>query len=317
MQEGKATAKDVFYSLRLNGPVPSGDPASIQEFFDIYAGTYNWEAASQEWNYTTGGKSLIFKFPSVEGKSTNDAVLTIGDYKGITIANPVDDEYAGDLPTNLTIDMTVSGLKVMGYSFAASYNEAGEPKSLTTSLTLTPFTFAVQFDNTTTEAGFAYSLKKDKKVLIALNASVTGDFSAGNMETKDAEDIINQANAGFQLLNIKTVGTLDAKNLVAEMDKITAEGDARVEKEVELLNKYYDLVVFYVDKQEKISETEFYTTMKTDYVYDEYGQVTGVEEVPTPGIRLVFKDGSKADFETYFGSGFEDFIEELNGFVTE
>lgn len=314
MQEGKATTRDVFSSLRLKDPVPTGDPASIQEFFDIYAGTYSWVAASQEWNYTSGGSRVIFEFPSVEGSSSNDAVLNMHDYQGVNIANPADDAYTGDLPTKLVIDMTVSGSKIMEYNFSASYNEAGEPKSLETSLTLTPFTFAVKLDNATTEAGFAYSLKKEKKVLIALSASVKGDFSTANMETNDAEDVVDEALANFQLLNIKVVGTLDVKNLSAEFDKITATGDERVEKEVELLNKYYQLAVFYADKQEKIADTEFYTTTDIDYVYNYNTGQYEETEVLTSDIRLVFKDGSKSDFETYFGSGFEDFIEELNSF---
>jgi hypothetical protein len=321
IQDGKASVNDVFSSLRLKDPVPTGEPESFEAFFDMYAGNYSWVEASQEWNYTAGGSNVTLEFPAVEGGRSNDAVLSIRDYQGVNIANPMDDEYTGDLPTHLVIDMVVSGSKVMEYNFSASYNETGEPESLETSLSIMPFTFAVQLDNTTTEAGFAYSLKKESKILIALNVSAKGDFSTAQTQNADggmeSEVTLNEAAASIQLLNIKIAGNIDVKNLQDEMAGLTEEGDARVEKEVELLNKYYDLVVFYADSKTKIADTEFYTTTYTDYSYNyDTGQYEEVEALEID-MRLVFKDDTKADFETYFGSGFEDIIEEMNSFIEE
>lgn len=308
LQEGTGSPKEIFSTMRLAADVPSGDPQSIQEFFDTYAGTYNWVAASEEWSYTEGGKDVIFKFPATESGSTNNAVFSMRDYQGTTISNPIEESYSGDLPTRLVMDMTVDGSKVMDYRFAATYNSAGEPASLDISLTLAPYTFTIQQAYTAEAANIDYSLKKDAKLLMAFGANTKGNnFDADNLSHGEPQEIVEEVSAYFQLMNIKIAGTVDVKNLTDGLAQIDYENDAEaVQKEVDLYNQHYKLQVYYADSKLKIADTEF-------YYYTGVSEWSG-EEYEAVELRLVFADDSKSDLETYFNTGFDGFIEELNAF---
>ena len=322
IEKGNPSATEVFAAMRLTGPVPQGEPATLEDFFATYAGKYEWTATTdttEEWNFTAGGEDVVFEFPSTEGGSSNNAVLSIHDYAGVEVANPIDGEYAGELPTKLIMDLTVDGEELMEYNFTAAYNSNGEPTSVKTSLRLSPFTFAVNLTNNTEETGAAYSLKREDKVLIALGADAVGNFDSGNMGNQvTTEDIFKEASAYFQLLNIKVVGTVDAANLAKEINGLTGVPgqEAYVAKQVEVLNKHYELSVFYAKEKVKIADTEFYVGVGAgEPLYDEYGSHLGYEEIPVPSIRLIFADGSKADFATYFATGFDDIQKEYDLFL--
>src|SRR5690606_23190081 len=122
-------------------------------------GTYSWNATAQEWDFVGGSDKVIFKFPSTESGNSNNATYTIHSYAGITTpTSPLSGDYDGDFPSGLSIDLTVNGDKVMEYGFAASYNNDGEPTSVTTSLTLVPFKFEVSLTNNAKDIAVKYSL---------------------------------------------------------------------------------------------------------------------------------------------------------------
>ena len=318
IKTGNASATEVFAAMRLKGPVPQGEPETLEDFFTIYAGNYEWVPATEEWDYTAGGEDVIFEFPATENSSSNNAVFSIHDYAGVGLANPMDAEYSGELPTKLVMDLTVEGRELMEYSFSAAYNGNGEPTSVKSSLTLAPFTFAVTLTNDTEKVGAAYSLKNEDKVLIALGINAVGNFDSNNTDNSvTTEDIIKEASAYFQLLNVKVAGKVDAANLAKEMNGLTGVPgqEAYVAKQVEVLNKHYELSVFYAKEKVKIADTEFYVGVGAgEHLYDEYGNDLGYEEIPVPSIRLIFADGSKADFATYFATGFDNVQKEYDLF---
>lgn len=320
IRNGKTTAADLFSTMNIAGPVPSGDPASFQEFFDMYAGTYTWVEANQDWDFTAGEGDVIFKFPAVEGGASNNAVLTLGDYQGKVMDNPLED-YEGDLPTKLSFDLKVDGSSVMGYTFSASYNADGEPSSLASAITVAPFTFGVNMTNSTAKVGLEYSLKNNDRIIMLIGADASGNFSSelADNEQIETSDIVTEAAAHFQLLNIKLSGTIDVDGLTAELNKLDDEAADYTQKEAELLNKYYELVVYYADSKQKIADTEFYTYEAEEEVW-EYNYETGeydskIETYTELGVRLIFADGSKSDLENYFETGFADFEAELENFI--
>lgn len=302
LQKDSKSAKKVFSALRLTGE----EPESIQELFNESAGTYTWNAASQEWESTLGGDKIIFKFPSTEAGTNNNAVLSMGDYQGTQVANPIDDEYTGDLPTNLLMDLTVDGDKVLEYSFKATYTNEGIPNSIDTYLAVAPYKYTIKFSNDNKKVEASYSLTNAEKILIAAGANSNGNFTQTNVENsgENPADIVTDASAYFQLMNVKVSGTVNVKNLWSGLEAIDynnlSEKEAS-EKEAEVYNQNYKLMVFYADSKEKIADTEFYSYSENYYNQEYY----------YTDIRMVFADGSKSDFETYFETGFSELQAEI------
>lgn len=309
MQAGSGSVKEVFSAMRMQGEFPTEEPQSIQDFFDIYAGTYTWAAAKEEWSYTEGGSDVTFKFPSKESGSANNAVFRMGNYQGTNKANPIDESYSGDLPTSLKMDMSVDGNKVMDYSFAATYNDAGEPSSLDVTLALGPFTFAIQQSYNAQAANVTYSLKNEEKLLMAFGADTKGNnFDSENLDNvDDPSKVVEEISAYFQLMNIKVAGMVDAKNLMAGLNQIDFENDQEAtSKALDIYTEHYKLQVYYADSKLKIADTEFYSYTTTDpWSGEEYEEID---------IRLVFADGSKSDLENYFETGFDGLAGELQAF---
>jgi hypothetical protein len=223
---------------------------------------------------------------------------------------------------------TVGSNNVMTYNFKAAYNSAGDPTSMNSSMAMGAYSFAITMGNDTKNATAEYSLKKNNSVLVAFGASSKGDFAIKNLESdeEDPSKIVNEGSAYLQVKNIRIAGKTDLKALYAAGFTGFSDYEASeetVKKDVELLNKHYKLMVYYTDSQEKIADTEFYTYKDTRWEYDwyydentgEWVDTTHEKEVLVADIRMVFADGSKSDFATYFNKGFEDFNKELEAFL--
>lgn len=305
LQKDPKSAKEIFSALRL----ASEEPESIQAYFNEHAGTYTWVAATEEWESTLGGDDIIFEFPSTEAGTKNNAVLTMGSYQGTQISNPIDDEYTGDLPTNFLMDLTVDGAKVLEYSFKATYNNEGIPNSLDTYLAIEPYKYAVTFSNDSKKIDISYNLTKGEKALMAAGASSNGNFTQSNFDSSsDPSDLVTDAAAYFQLMNIKVSGSLNVKGLIPALEAIDYDNLSEKEysaKEAEAYNQNYKLMVYYDDSKEKIADTEFYTHTTSEFGYE----YTDVE------IRMIFADGSKSDFETYFETGFSELQKEVESLM--
>lgn len=307
---GHGSSEDVFNSMRLS----EHGAQSLQEVFDENAGTHTWNASINDFDFVSGSGAIVYKFPSTETGSTNNAALTFKDYKGVVIATPIDD-YTGDVPTNLLIELTVDGSKVMDYTFSATYSSTGEPTSVNSKLTVAPFALSVTINNTTDVAGFEYTFSKDGKTLISMGISAKGKFN-DTANTQNPSDVITEGTVHFQFLNIKVSGTVDVVALEKELNENTTDS------EDEIINRHTHLVVYYADSNEKIADTEYYTFTETTtitYYWDSNGD--GIDEPFTEtyedeygDLRFIFSDGSKVDSETYFESGFDAFktkIDEL------
>lgn len=337
-QKGDASAKDIFASMRMT----TDEPESIQEFYNHYIGVYSWNSSTEEWNYSKEGSNIVFKFPSTENGSSNNAELLIHSYEGVNLSNPLADDYHGDLPTKLVTEVKVDGTQVMVYNFTAAYNQEGEPTSVKTSLSLNSFTFAFEAKNDSENVGSAYSLTKGDKILISMGAGAKGTFTTEQIEkvndsdTYNEGDIVSEANAYFQVMDIKMAGGVNVASLADGMDEIYADEPpytneeeykayekAQADKEAKLYNDNVDLVVFYASKKEKIADTEFYTyedtyeyyTYEYDYENETYYPVIKEGSYTTVGMKFIFADDSKSDMEAYFGEGFDELTTELTKFM--
>ena len=88
---GEKELNNVFDAMIYSRELKGEDPESIQQFWDENVGTYTWNPSLDDWDEDLGGDKIIFKFPSSESTSANDATITIYNYAGINIRNPIHD----------------------------------------------------------------------------------------------------------------------------------------------------------------------------------------------------------------------------------
>ena len=288
--------KVIFDAMRATS---EDDPETAQEIYDDLVGTYSWNSTEQEWDFVGGSDKIVFKFPSTESGTSNNAIYTIHSYAGITTpSSPLSGDYDGDFPSGLSLDLTVNGNKVMEYGFAASYNNDGEPTSVITTLSLVPFKYEISLTNNSKEIAVKYSLKNNDIVLMDMGIGAKGNFTTDVVEnSEDGSDVINTGQAYFQLLDVKLAGDVNVKALIEDSE--SNEDD--VEEMVASFNRNVDLTLFYVEAKTKIADTEFYV----DEVVDEYCYCED-DVYEQANIRLVFADDSKMDLDTYAEGSFSD-----------
>ncbi len=132
---GEKELNNVFDAMIYSRELKSEDPESIQEFWDENVGTYTWNPSISDWDEELGGDKIIFKFPSSESSSTDDAAITIYNYTGVNMSNPIDEDYTGDLPVSLNADLKVGSEILVSFVFGASYNSDGVPNAVAADLT--------------------------------------------------------------------------------------------------------------------------------------------------------------------------------------
>ncbi|MFW5761717.1 MAG: hypothetical protein ACOCXH_12120, partial [Cyclobacteriaceae bacterium] len=326
-----ASVGDIFTALRTT----EEEFTSIQQLFDEYSGTFTWNPNLQAWDFVAGSGKIELLFPGTSTGTTNDAKVLIHSYKSITGPNPLGEDYTGDLPTQVIMDVTYKDANLLAYVFNAAYNDKGEPTKVNTSLTLAPFKFEVKVLNTTAKASAKYTLSKSGKVLISMGVGAEGEFTEAAYNAGEGEGMVTNANAYFRLLDITLAAKVDVEKMEAGIDAIYADEydamgywnenfdyDAATVEEAKLYNDNVTLVAFYNSSKKKIAEGEFYT-YESEYTWDDYvwnsetqqyDVVTRTEIETLTDIRLVFFDGSKSDMETYFNTGFEDITTDLETF---
>ncbi|MFN8206939.1 MAG: hypothetical protein U0T82_05950 [Bacteroidales bacterium] len=352
LKQGRNTVHKLFNAMKASGELEE-DPQSIHDVWDELVGIYTWNPGANDWNKVTSSDKIQFQFPSTEGGVSNDAKLTIYNYAGVVIANPIDEDYTGDLPVSLNMKLEVGSSTLMTYTFAAQYNSEGVPSSVATDLTIEDFKFSIDLTNNSTQISGNYKFTHNNATIMEIGGGINGDFTQENIDANtetvtdtwtwwdyqynpvsgqyeyveiteteehtevNAEEIIQRANAKFQVMNIALVGTVNIKAMVNETDALYPENywedpdfdeQATKEKEAAIMNKYLAIYAMDVKAKQKIAQAEAYM------VADEYypGEFDYYVD-----MRLKFGDGSFADMQTYFESGFGDFIAEINSMISE
>jgi hypothetical protein len=294
----------------LAGMRTSEDIESIQTEFNSAAGTYTYDSEGQTWDYVAaaGSGKIVFKFPSKENGTTNNAEYTIYDYKGVNVSNSaVSEDYAGEYPAGLKIDLAIDGQKKLEYTFAAGYNSKGEPTSLTISVKVDAFVLAYEVSNDGTKASVEYSLKENDKNLYVLGADAEGNFDTDNIENSSGgDDVINKGTIYFQVLNIKFSGEIDVDALMADIAAIPDEGGDT--EEAAAWNENAKMVIFYADSKKKIADGEVVAITETD----DWGN-----EDTTLDLQLIFADESRLSIETFIETGFDELTTKLEDIVNE
>ncbi|SHG48594.1 hypothetical protein SAMN04488109_0479 [Chryseolinea serpens] len=316
--QGKTTPAKTLSGLRV---ATDGFESFQAEYADV-VGVYTYSKANDTWTYEKTGDKIVFKFPSTEAGTVNNAEYSVYGLETVTITSDLGgDNYTGDYPTALKADLTIDGAKHMGYAFSASYNSKGDPSAVSISLSIDSYTLAYEVSNSATEAKFDYSLKDGDKMLFGYGIRGTGNFSSTAVEgSQNVGDVLTTATAYFQIMNIKFSGEVNAKALADGMDAAPT-----IEEELALLNANYKLIVFYDDSKQKIAESEFYITdeeyTEGEWIWNEgtqnYDYVETTKTKKALEVRLIFADGTKSDLATYTDVGFDEIKDSLDAFIED
>ncbi len=338
------------YREMISADELSEDPESIQDVWEENVGTYTWNPSVEDWDIVYGGNKILVLFPSSESSVTNDASLTISNYAGIIISNPIDDEYTGDLPISLNAELKSGTKSLVTMLFSASYNNDGVPKAIAADLIIETYKFEVDLSNTSTLASINYKFTENGNVIMEMGASGEGLFTEANIDANTStttheetwgytdyvyneftggydeiwveytdtweeteiefEEILNSANAHFQLFDIAIKGEINVKGMMdqirlidKDLDDDLISEDAANTRGIAAINEYVNLRLVNLQTNEIMAKAEAYVVNDLEYD-DSYID-----------FRLTFGDGSYVDMETYLEEGFEDFVDEINALL--
>ncbi len=311
----KREISPVKFASTTTDPEPEEEFNSIDELWNEYKGVYEWNASIADWEYTAGGDVIQFLFPSDENSTINNAALTVQNYEGVIISNPIEEEYSGDLPSEFLMDLVVDDVKELEYGFSIDYSDEGEPEMLETHLFVNPFTLTYELTNTETKIGTGFSFENATQELLGSEIEINGNFDDDIIEeAMDLEDptlVVSDGSLEFRIMNVKFLGEMDFADLYPKVEAVF-EGEDEPGYDHELkadelaaaLNEHISIGTSYIDTGDKIADVEFYTYVEVDEFFpeDKYIELGG---------RLLFADGSKIDLEDYFEDGWQEIEDEL------
>ncbi|RED96583.1 hypothetical protein C7460_11441 [Marinoscillum furvescens DSM 4134] len=300
---------------------------SLEELFNENTGTYDWDASLSDWEYTDNSSTeLIFNYPSEHDGTSNNATLTLSNYSSVRVANPIDEEYEGDLPTSLDVSLAVDGSVAMTYGFTVKYGDDGVPTKADTEMTMGDFAIAVGMTNTNSLIGASVSFRNGTKTLIGVSSEAKGDFSDTAIEkaddTEDPTEVLTEANFEFIFMDLKLAGNMDFVPLYNEVADLEtsynsydtiprADLEANAETIETALNTHTTLTASYVSTEKKAADVEWYTYIDT------WEDGSNKEEDVELGARMVFEDESKVDVEDFLETGFESLESAINNLLDQ
>ena len=347
---GKGSLNNVFDAMISPEELGAEAPESIETFWNESVGTYTWNSVNNCWDENPGGAVIKFLFPSTETSLTNDASFTISEYTGVTISNPLDEEYTGDLPASLNAELKVGTETLITYVFGASYNNDGVPNAVASDLTIETFKFEIDLTNTSQVVSVNYKFLENNITIMDLGAEGTGLFTEANVDNHttthtetnyysewvfnqntqqyeevlvpytnewketEFEEVINSVNAHFQLFNVAIKGELDIKGMVDQFNLIDEELENEDIDGEEADTKYTEQINKFLNlRLVNVTNNEILAKAQAYVAHesDYYGEYSYVD------FRLTFGDGSPIAMETYFDQGFDDFVSEVNSLIND
>ncbi len=301
---------------------------TITQIWDNAKGTYTWVPADSTWNFTEGDEIRI-EFPSTFSGTTNNAVFRVYGFE--VEAGPFTwwsdytngSEYTGDLPKQIKSELKINQDVILSYALNITYENADKkPNSFITSLELPPFKFTFDANNKNDVSGaVSFNWTKSSKTLLLLSLSAKGDWSYENLNAEIGTDYVTSGNAIFQLMNIKVVGNVDLATINTKMSALDESSELHdslyVAAQCDIINKYSDLAVCYVDNNLIIAKLIAFPSVYYETVYNPNTQQDEEIAYYEMGQRFVFKDNSTIDIKTYFQEGFDTLVTDIEDYIAE
>lgn len=303
------------------------DLTNLLDSFDAYAGVYVYDFSTHRFGDepVESSTSIIFKFPS--NKANYDAQNLNA---SLEIPRPqiVNGEFTTlgvtSLPASISFSIKVDGQTALSYSFVGEYQADGIPTKIENTLTMGTWQMKQTYGYSSTNLKINYSFTHGTTNIISMGAEVKGNLTKQGVD--DATDstwveywpgsefgyyeyqthfekVVNNANAYFQLMDIKIAGQVDFLHLVPIMDDTTKT----LQQKADVINQYADLVVVYASNNQAIAKAEAYVaTDSTEWYNNQYID-----------MRLIFADKSKSSLDAYFNEGFDGLFDEMNSLIAD
>lgn len=306
----------------LNKVLENAIRNDTEKLSDSY-GIYTYNATLKKWTKTAANDKLEIIFPAFENGTVNNAKISMT-YISSNISTTIDEETL-ELPKSASAILLVDGLQEMKFTSAHEYKADGTPTKTDFSLKMGSFIMAFNVANTTEVLTNSFTFSKGTETLFSFNSTVNGTLNLGTAkESEDAADFIKNANASFEIMNVKFTGIFDVKGFSDELNVNENVGteQERNKKEVASLNKFSQFVAINKTSNSIIAKTEF-VAITDEYCYDQWiwnnnTQKYTIEKKCNTSYdwepRLLFKDGSKLSFEIFKESGFAKLIREIEDY---
>jgi len=294
-----------------------GSEDNLNDAYTSRLGEYSWNGKG--WNKKASNK-IILRFPSAEGKNNNASYeISYVNYAGTSLLPE------GNTPSSVDAKFIVDGNVITQLEFTGKYNSDGIPNLLDAKLSVKPYSFSSTFTNTSSKIAKVFAFKRLEKTLLAMGATISGNLDKATIEdivnNENAEEInkvVKSISAYTQIFDIIIKGEANVDGIVND---VKGKKDLTDEEVVTTGNKNVKVSVSYVSTGQLIAGSEFYLKNHTyqDYQYNtETQQWEPIERTDKElDIRMVFKDGSKADLETYFKNGFDKLGDEFEKFAQD
>lgn len=337
---------------------------SLQNTYADLKGKYSWNETAGSWDKSADVDSLVFVFPSKRSASSNNAVFSLS-YSSLSGSNRIVEEYyEGDLPRTLHILLKVDNTNRLRYDLQIDYFSE-VPKKVDGRLLLpgveSKFTFSDAGDATDTTK---ITIKQDGKTIISMGMILNGNFTSGHIDKNiyvteedtsyydfrynentgkwervlvsdtitsnhaDLYNILFDARAYMQLMNIKLFADCTADTLMKEYDRLFANQDAAGFDEQgaingfsESINAHCRMYVSHLEENTIIaglsafpnSETINYRIYNTET--NQYKDTTEINHYID--YKLAFSDTSSVAVGTYFKEDFGALKSQLNAFIDD
>ena len=299
------------------------DIQSLSELLPKAGGVYTYNRSTQEFTRVANTTKIEFNYP-IGSSTTNNGKLLIDNLTISTVSNPT---TSSELPKTLDIELSKNSLPMINYEYTASYNAFNEPTSVNMDISFVEgYDFNETFVHNNSEVSMELKYTFNDENILSGKLSTKGNFTSdalnneSNLENEQwVNQVLDNANAYFQLGNLKVTGVVDINKGIAAYDVAFPDGDtnsaADVEKICTLLNDNSSLVVLYAKEGTIIAKSKFYKQEYTNWEFNEntweYQEVTAYK----PSLQFIFKDGSAMD-QSFFDQGFEDLQTAVQNMMT-
>lgn len=311
------------------------DDSTFMDGWDMLTGIYTWNSTLEQWDYEDTGNEILFRFPSTPEGTQNNAEFRI---YGFEVYNGIY-AYTGEtveIPVALHATLKVNNAEVLGFNYQTNINNQGYVTSVTIELTAMQYSWGITVTYTPhNKASFKEWLKKNNDVLIETYFGMEGNFEENNVELsidqEIPENILHNANAYIQVMNIKLEGLVNFNELMPAMRQLENDSlqyntdSAFMAANARILNDNTDMYLRYAAENTIIAlidfipykQVESYSYWYWDYQLEQYVEETYTYTYWDIKPRFTFGDGSTMDADTFFETGFDSFIDELDSFMGE
>ncbi len=307
---------------------------ALSDSFYAICATYTYNFETDSFDVSDNSEAIQILFPGKEGDTSNTAELKIYGFTTEEISSTrseIEIPAGTEFPTALSAYLKYNNTDIVTYSLSASYSSEATPTSLENTLTIGDYSFNETLSQTLNEdASFDFSFKKGDDILIAFGAEVSGDWSESSIsenitdEDEAVQEILQNANAYFQIMTVKAVGMADIKAIVdgeeafssnyGEQEWTDEIDEAATDTLVSLVSENAAFVLVYVNDNSKIAWLEPYKVTDT-YEYTWNGE-TYTENDYYLDFKLVFSDDSKVSLDSFADDELSGFFDALDDFYS-